>query len=271
MSKRAGSDDPAPKLKGARRAAVPTLAEFANLTPTFQTKKMNDRGGAYVGIDINGQWPCFAPVAAPEYMHLLHGKNLYQGASGAARQENICLALPEFLDDACTKPSDYKAHLAAFVDKVHAHVFENRVDYLGKKFAKYDAAMTKLSFSDAYKEADDGKPPFLRIVLSDKKDPPITLRKLAGETGAWTAATPGSIKNLTAGAAIVPVIALFGGIWIVGVITLARTALQPHPAVTEFLCARRSATGSSGASRRRSSSRTRASTRRPRRFRRRWR
>ena len=100
-----------------------------------------------------------------------------------------------------------------------------RVDYLGKKFAKYDAAMTKLSFSDAYKEADDGKPPFLRIVLSDKKDPPITLRKLVDESGAWTAATPGSIKNLTAGAAVVPVVALFGGIWIVGVM---HRSLEPH-------------------------------------------
>jgi hypothetical protein len=225
MSKRSSrDDDPAPKLKN-RRATVPTLAEFANLPLNFQPKKMNDKGGAYVGIDVNGQWPSFAPVEAPEYMHLLHGKNLYQGASGAARQENICLALPEFLDDAGAKPSSYKANLSSFVDKIHAHVFENRVDYLGKKFAKYDAAMTKLSFSDAYKEADDGKPPFLRIVLSDKKDPPITLRKLVDESGAWTAATPGSIKNLTAGAAVVPVVALFGGIWIVGV---TRRSLEPH-------------------------------------------
>ena len=224
MSKRSRDDDPAPKLKN-RRTTVPTLAEFADLPLNFQPKKMNDKGGAYVGIDVNGQWPSFAPVEAPEYMHLLHGKNLYQGSSGVARQENICLALPEFHDDAGTKPTHYKEYLTKFVNKVHAHVFENRVDYLGKKFAKYDEAMTKLSFSDAYKEADDGKPPFLRIVLSDKKDPPITLRKLKDESGSWTAATPGSIKNLTAGAAIVPVVAIFGGIWIVGVM---HRLLEPH-------------------------------------------
>ena len=170
MPKHPRDDDPAPKLKG-RRATVPTLAEFADLPLNFQPKKMNDKGGAYVGIDVNGQWPSFAPVEAPEYMHLLHGKNLYQGASGAARQENVCLAMPLFHDDECTKPTRYKEYLTKFVDKVHAHVFENRVDYLGKKFAKYDEKMTRMAFSDAYKEADDGKPPFLRVVLSDKKDP----------------------------------------------------------------------------------------------------
>ena len=225
MPKHPRDDDPAPKLKG-RRATVPTLAEFADLPLNFQPKKMNDKGGAYVGIDVNGQWPSFAPVEAPEYMHLLHGKNLYQGASGAARQENVCLAMPLFHDDECTKPTRYKEYLTKFVDKVHAHVFENRVDYLGKKFAKYDEKMTRMAFSDAYKEADDGKPPFLRVVLSDKKDPPITLRKLKDESGSWTAATTGSIKNLTAGAAIVPVIAVFGGIWIVGVAT--RNRLKPR-------------------------------------------
>ena len=57
--------------------------------------------------------------------------------------------MPLFHDDECTKPTRYKEYLTKFVDKVHAHVFENRVDYLGKKFAKYDEKMTRMAFSDA--------------------------------------------------------------------------------------------------------------------------
>jgi len=216
MSKRAAPSDAGPRLKQPRSNIIPTLAEFADLVPTFLPKKLNDYGGAFVGIDVNGQWPCFAPVAAPKYMSLLHGKKRFSDASGKAGKPNVCLGMPEFHDAECTQPTDYKKHLYSFVDKVHAHVFENRVDYLGKKFAKYDEKMTKTAFSDAYKEADDGNPPFLRVVISDNKDPPVTSRKLKDDSGAWTAAKSVTTEELTAGCAIVPVIALFGGIWIVG-------------------------------------------------------
>ena len=144
-------------------------AEFADCP--VQPKKMNDKGGARVGIDVSGQWQAL-PRRAPEYIHLLTARTCTKAHRAPRARRTSAWRCPIPRRRVHKPPATRNTHKVCH--RARARVREPR-RLPRQEVCQYDKNDSDGVFG-CVQGADDG-PPFLRVVLSDKKDP-ITLRKL---------------------------------------------------------------------------------------------
>ena len=137
----------------------------------------------------------FALVAPPSFVH---------SPFAPGRFQDIAIELTPALDE----------QLEALLEPVHAHVHAHRVALFGAAAADKSRAQIVAERFSASVRRDGAGPPKLRVALLETRPPTIETRTLVDGTS-WTPARPGSVDDLVPGAAVLPVVALQGGVWVV--------------------------------------------------------
>ena len=181
--------------------STPTLAELAAdglRALAMRAPAANRFGGKYVPVDAGregGGALVFALVAPPSFVH---------SPFAPGRFQDIAIELTPALDE----------QLEALLEPVHAHVHAHRVALFGAAAADKSRAQIVAERFSASVRRDGAGPPKLRVALLETRPPTIETRTLVDGTS-WTPARPGSVDDLVPGAAVLPVVALQGGVWVV--------------------------------------------------------
>jgi len=205
-------DDPAPKLARAdapKPGTALSLKELAAAPWEFgkYTPYSNKKGGHFVNMEVFGRRPSFRLVTPPDFVRAPFDKKTWQRDDGGEPKEDYPVNItPEMVED-------IKAIEEILLDDIH----KTRVERLGSQHKNTSKDQLRMLFGS--KIAPPSKPGYehlLRLDVSTKYPPPIRIGKLTDDGKLMIDPKPGSVSQLVSGAAVVPTISFFGGIWYVG-------------------------------------------------------
>lgn len=206
------ADDPAPKLARAdapKPGAAMTVKELAAAPWEFgkYTPYSNKKGGHFVNMEVFGRRPSFRLVTAPDFVRAPFDKKTWQRDDGGEPKEDYPVNITQEMVE------DIKACEEIILDDIH----KTRVERLGSQHKNTSKDQLRMLFGS--KIAPPSKPGYehlLRLDVSTKYPPPVRIGKLTDDGKLMIDPKPGSVSQLVSGAAVVPTISFFGGIWYVG-------------------------------------------------------